>query len=72
MLVSQIMFFMFHDNKCIQNSLPVTRGGKLSSSWPESVLTVVWVDCFLVYCVDNILAGEVQVGTEVKVRNATR
>ena len=57
---------MFHDNKCIQNSLPVTRGGKLSSSGPESVLTVVWVDSFLVCCVDNSLVGEVQVGAEVK------
>ena len=67
MLVLQIVYFMFHDNKRIQNSLRVTRGGKLSSSGPESVLTVVWVDCFLVCCVDNILAGDVQVGAEVKV-----
>ena len=66
MLVSQIVYFIFYDNKRIQNSLPVTRSGKLSSSGPESVLTVVWVNSFLVCCVDNTLVGEVQVGAKVK------
>ena len=64
MLVSHIVYFMFHDTQ--MHSLPVTRSGKLSSSGPESVLTVVWVDSFLVCCVDNSLVGEVQVGAKVK------
>ena len=46
--------------------MPVTRIGKLSPSGPESVLTIVWVDSFLVICVDNSLVGEAQVGAQVK------
>ena len=45
---------------------PVTRIGKLSLIRARSVLTIVWIDSFLVSCVDHTQVGEAQVVQEVK------
>ena len=63
MLVSQRVYFLTNAYKIVCQLPGVVT---LSSSGPESVLTVVWVVSFLVYCVNNRLVGEVQVGAEVK------